>query len=59
MSNNFSRCVRGTKRKNKLLKKYVEKQTVERNEEKLQDLQMEMDSIKKTQTEKENWKRKI
>lgn len=41
---------------NNLLKKSMEKQTVERNEEKVQDLQMEMDSIKKTQTEKENWK---
>lgn len=37
----------------------MEKQTVERNKEKVQDLQMEMDSIKKTQTKKENWKRKI
>lgn len=34
----------------------METQTVERNEEKVQDLQMEVDSIKKTQTEKENWK---
>lgn len=34
----------------------MEMQTVERNEEKVQDLQMEVDSIKKTQTEKENWK---
>lgn len=37
----------------------MEMQTVERNEEKVQDLQMEVDSIKKTQTEKENWKLKI
>lgn len=34
----------------------METQTVERNEEKVKDLQMEVDSIKKTQTEKENWK---
>lgn len=30
----------------------METQTVERNEEKVKDLQMEVDSIKKTQTEK-------